>query len=100
VFFDLKYGSVEEAAEAFKLPKTPLAPGTTFTNAQPLRVQQVTGWRDHVLGFVSEKAIWVICYKSNAGRMEAGFHFDGTWLNRGLLQADGETLVAPPPEKP
>jgi len=95
--FDLKYASADEVAAAFQLPKTAPA-GTTFTNAESLHVMRIGNWRRNMIGFVGDDAIYVICYKQNPGGMRAGFFFDGLWLNRGLLEKDGKTLVAPPPK--
>jgi hypothetical protein len=96
--FNLPYASAEKTAAKFKLPKA-LSAGSTFANAPPaLRVVLVSDWRDHLVGFLGQDAVYVICYKSRPGRAQLGFPFDGTWLNRGLLQKDGKTLVAPPPK--
>jgi len=96
--FDLQYESADKLAAAFKLPKT-LPAGTTFTNARVLHdVVFLADWRRHIVGFVGDDGIYVICYKANPGRMAAVFDYQRDWLNRGLLEKDGKTLVAPPPK--
>jgi len=96
--FDLQYDSADKLAAAFKLPKT-LPAGTTFTNAKKLQEVVFLGeWRRHVVGFVGDDGVYVICYKSNPGRMAFVFEYARDWLNRGLMEKDGKTLVAPPPK--
>lgn len=88
-----------EVIAAFTLP--PVVPyGHVFSNAGSLSVQHIYGWKDHIVGFISKDVICIMCFKAVEGRAAVGFHYDNEWLNRGLLQADGKTQVAPPKGSP
>jgi hypothetical protein len=89
--FNIKNSSRDSIFKAFKLPVI-LTAGNVFSNSGN-KIQFIRKWQDHIVGFVTEDDICILIFKSSELRAEAGFTFDGYWLNNGLFESDGKTPV-------
>lgn len=92
--FTVPYASIDEILRTFKLPQR-LKMGDVFTNRTRTIVASTRSWHEYVIGFVVKDGLCLLIDKS-VERTDMDFSYDYNWLNKGLFQADGKTLVDPP----
>ena len=96
--FTIPYASPGELLDSLKLPAQ-LKVGDTFsnwTNAPENITLYLNYWQAYVVGFVGSNGVSLIVFKADYGGPRIGRIYDFNWLNKGLFQADGKTLVDPP----
>jgi len=62
-----------------------IAPGLIFTNVIGGELGVVRDWQDAVVGFVTEKDINIICFKSSGMRAELSLPYVSDWLNSAII---------------
>ena len=69
--------------------------GYIFSNNQGRQIYKISDWRSDVVGFVSPQGISFLLFKVDPDvlKTELGLSYDFNWLNKGLLESDGKTLV-------